>query len=33
VWAEKAAREMDDLEMRYNKPQPPDGVADAGDPP
>ncbi|MGA2259328.1 MAG: HlyD family efflux transporter periplasmic adaptor subunit, partial [Thermoguttaceae bacterium] len=33
VWAEKAAREMADLEMRYNKPQPPDGVADAGDPP
>ena len=33
VWAEKAAREMADLEMRYNKPQPPDRVAGAGEQP
>ena len=32
-WAEQAAREMADLEMRYNKPQSSDRVADADDPP
>ena len=32
-WAEQAAREMRDLETRYNQPQPPDGGADPGDHP
>ena len=32
-WAEQAAREMADLEMRYNKPQSSDRVADADDQP
>jgi membrane fusion protein (multidrug efflux system) len=32
-WAEKAAREMKDLETRYNQPQPPDHGADLGDRP
>jgi membrane fusion protein, multidrug efflux system len=30
-WAEQAAREMKDLETRYNQPQPPDSGADPGD--
>lgn len=33
VWAQRAAREMADLEMRYNKPQAPDRVAGGGDHP
>jgi membrane fusion protein (multidrug efflux system) len=32
-WAEQAAREMRDLETRYNQPQPPDEGADPGDHP
>ena len=32
-WAEQAAREMRDAEMRYNQPQPPDRGADPGDHP
>jgi membrane fusion protein (multidrug efflux system) len=32
-WAEQAAREMSDLETRYNQPQPPDRGADPGDRP
>jgi membrane fusion protein (multidrug efflux system) len=32
-WAEQAAREMRDLETRYNQPQPPSGGADPGDHP
>src|SRR6516164_4153531 len=32
-WAEQAAREMRDLETRYNQPQPPDSGADPGDHP
>jgi membrane fusion protein (multidrug efflux system) len=32
-WAEQAAREMRDAEMRYNQPQPPDRGAAAGDQP
>jgi membrane fusion protein (multidrug efflux system) len=32
-WAEQAAREMSDLETRYNQPQPPSGGADLGDDP
>ena len=32
-WAEQAAREMRDLEARYNQPKPPDGGADPGDQP
>ena len=30
-WADKAARAMKDLEMRYNQPQPPKLGADPGD--
>jgi membrane fusion protein (multidrug efflux system) len=33
AWAEKAAREIADLEMRYNQPQPTDGVVGAPDQP
>ncbi len=33
VWAEQAAREMRDLEMRYNQPQFPNRGAGPGDPP
>ena len=32
-WAEQAAREMKDLETRYNRPPPPDRGADPGDHP
>src|SRR5262249_56266328 len=32
-WAEQAAKEMRDLEARYNQPKPPDGGADPGDQP
>jgi membrane fusion protein (multidrug efflux system) len=32
-WADKAAREMRDLEMRYNQPQPPKLGADPGEQP
>jgi membrane fusion protein (multidrug efflux system) len=32
-WAEKTAREMRDLETRYNQPRQPDHVADPGDQP
>jgi membrane fusion protein (multidrug efflux system) len=32
-WAEQAAREMRELETRYNRPQPPDGGANPGDRP
>jgi multidrug resistance efflux pump len=32
-WAEQAARELRDLETRYNQPQPPDSEADPADRP
>jgi len=32
-WAEQAAREMRDLEVRYNQPQPPNREAEPGDQP